>query len=195
MIDYLIFSPHITQITGIIFLLLMYDYEFDGITEKLSFELLFNNMINNNISDFSIIFNKLEKFLLDTGRITKLNDCSYDEYIKFLKNIINCNNTILLYKLKIIKLILNNKIYYDNTNIESNPFYKVYKELMHPKIHYHRIINNTECDNLLDAFWIKVYSNIKIEYNRSIFEYFVPISIEELLYKINDDSDDDNEND
>jgi len=187
LIDYLIFSPHITHITGIIFLLSIYRCELDGIPEKSSFKLLFNNMINNNISDFPMIFNKLEKFLLYTGLIIKLNDCNYDEYIEFLKNITSCENTILLYKLKIIKLILNNQIYYDNANIASNPFYTVYKELMHPKIPYHRLKNNTECDNLLNAFWLKVYSNIKIEYNRSIFEYFVPISIEELLYKINDD--------
>ena len=185
-IDYLIFSPHITQITGVIFLLKISDSFWD-IAFQPSFKLSFNNMINNNISDFPMIFNKLEKFLLYTGLITKLNDCNYDEYIEFLKNITSCENTILLYKLKIIKLILNNQIYYDNANIASNSFYTVYKELMHPKIPYHRIKNNTECNNLLDAFWTKVYSNIKIEYNSSLFEYFVPISIEELLYKINDD--------
>ena len=105
-----------------------------------------------------------------------------------------------MYKLKIIKLILNNKTYYDNANVASNPFYALYKELIHPKIPYHRIKNNTECNNLLDAFWLKVYSNIKIEYNSSIFEYFVPISIEELLYKIDDnnldiDSNDDDNSD
>jgi hypothetical protein len=194
LIDYLIFSPHITQITGIIFLLSIYHYELSSISNNSHFKLLFNNMINNNNSDYPMIFNKLEKFL-NSGYITKLNDCSYDKYIEFLKDIIKCDYTILLYKLKIIKLILNNQIYYDNANIASNPFYALYKELMHPKIPYHRLKNNTECDNLLNAFWLKVYSNIKIEYNRSIFEYFVPISIEELLYKIIDEEDNDEDED
>jgi len=65
LINYLIFSSYITQITGVIFLLNISENHYIEVVNESRFGLLFNNNnLNYNISDFPMIFDKLEKLLL-----------------------------------------------------------------------------------------------------------------------------------
>jgi hypothetical protein len=97
----------------------------------------------------------------------------FDYYIIAIDNLSENDNYILYNKLQIMTKLIKPKSFNCSFSLLSK------QEIV--GINNSRISNNYRYKNCITRVWMRIYSNIQIDYDGD-FNQFIPISLEELIY-------------